>query len=115
MKRPKKKAKKAAAEGQQAAPAAKIIQPDNYPSWRDKEDLIDYEPEEPTSFSPVEMDNSAEEDDYSAHGDGPEDNVPVNDDFPAYSAEAADTAGGSAAKIFLKRERNAASPAGVSA
>ncbi len=63
VKRLKKKAKKAAAEGQQASPAAKIIQLDNYPSWRDEEDLIDYEPEEPARFSPADMDNSAEEDD----------------------------------------------------
>jgi hypothetical protein len=44
-KRPKKKAKKAVAEDQPAAPVAKIVQPDNYPSWRDEENLIDYEPD----------------------------------------------------------------------
>ncbi len=82
MKRTKKKAKKAASEGKQAAPAAKIIQLDNYPSWRDEEDLIDYEPEEPARLSPADMDNSAEKDDSPAHGDGPEDKVPISDDFP---------------------------------
>ncbi len=103
MKRPKKKAKKAAAEGQQAAPAAKIIQLDKYPSWRDEEDLIDYEPEEPARFSPADMDISAEEDDSPAHGDGPEDKAPISDDFSAYSAEAADRVGGKRSQNIFRR------------
>ncbi len=64
------------------------MQPDNYPSWRDEEELIDYEPEEPARLSPVEVDNSGEEDDYPAHGDGPEGKIPVTDNFSAYIAEA---------------------------
>ncbi len=50
-KRTKKRAKKAVAGDQPAAQTAKIIQLDKYPSWRDEEDLIDYEPEEPARFS----------------------------------------------------------------
>ncbi len=57
-KRPKLRVSKAAAEDQPAAQIAKIVQPDNYSSWRDEEELIDYEPEEPARFSPVEVDNS---------------------------------------------------------
>jgi hypothetical protein len=102
VKSPKKKAKKAAAEAQPAAPAAKIVQPDNYPSWRDEEDLIDYETEEPARFSPVEMDNSAEKNGYPAHGDGPEDKVPVNDDFPLIRRRLQTWRGGSAAEMFLR-------------
>jgi hypothetical protein len=103
-KRPKKRAKKAVGEGQPAAPLAKIVQPDNYPSWRDEEELIDYEPEEPESFSPVEVDNSVEEDDYPAQGDGTEDNIPVTDDFPAYPAEGSDMAGRKRCQKVLNEE-----------
>jgi hypothetical protein len=99
-KRPKKRAKKVVAEDQPAAPAAKIVQLDNYPSWRDEEELIDYEPKEPASFDPVEIDNCVEEDDYPAHGDGPEDNIPVTDDFPAYPAEGSDMAGWKRCQTF---------------
>ena len=115
VRRPKKKAKKAAAEGQQAAPAAKNIQLDNYPSWRDEEDLIDYEPEEPARLSPADMDNSAEKDDSPAHGDGPEDQNENTDEFPANFAEAVDSAGGKRSRIFFVRGSAAARRAGVSA
>jgi hypothetical protein len=47
-KRPKKKAKKAAVEVQPAAPPARVVQPDKYPSGCDEENLVDYdEVEEP--------------------------------------------------------------------
>ncbi len=69
--RPKKKAKKAAVEVQPAAPPAKIVQPDNYPSWRDEENLVDYdEIEEPATFSPAGEDNFSDGDGYPAHRDG---------------------------------------------
>ncbi len=100
VKRPKKKAKKAAAEVQPAAPAAKIVQPDNYPSWRDEENLIDYEPEEPAKFSPAEEDNYSDGDDYPAQRDGPEDNIENTDDFPAYPAEDADRVDGKRSQSF---------------
>ncbi len=106
MKRPKKKAKKAAAEVQPAAPAAKIVQPDNCPSWRDKEDLVDYEPEEPATFSPAEEDNYSDGDDYPAHRDGPEDNIDNTDDFPAYPAEGADRVDGKRSQNFQEVERS---------
>ncbi len=92
-KKTRKRAKKAVAENQPAAPVAKIVQTDNYSSWRDEEELVDYDPEEPARFSPVEVDISVEEDNLPAHGDGPADNNPISNDFPAYLAEGADMAG----------------------
>ncbi len=106
VKRPKKKAKKAAAEVQPAAPAAKLVQPDNYPSWRDDENLVDYEPEEPPTFSPAEEDNYSDGGDYPAHRDRPEDNIDNTDDFPAYPAEGADRVGGKRSQFFSGGERN---------
>ncbi len=48
-------------------------------SWEEEEQLVDYEPEEPAAFSPVEEDNYSDGDDYSAHRDGPEDNIDNTD------------------------------------
>ncbi len=39
-------------------------------------------------MSPVEVDNSGEEDDYPAYGDRPENKISVTDNFLAYIAEA---------------------------
>ncbi len=55
-KRPKKKAKKAVAEEQPAAPATQNVPTGGYLWSRDEEELVDYEPEEPETFSPVEDD-----------------------------------------------------------
>ncbi len=88
------------------------MQPDNYPSWRDEENLVDYEPEEPATFSPAEEDNYSDGDDYPAHRDGPEDNI---DDFPAYPAEGADRVGGKRSQNVFRRGSAAARRAGVSA
>jgi hypothetical protein len=41
----------------------------------EEEQLVDYEPEEPAAFSPVEKDNYSDGDDYPARRDGPEDNI----------------------------------------
>ncbi len=93
--RTKKKAKKATAEVQPAASPAKLVQPDNYPSWCEEENLVDYdEIEEPASLSPAEEDNYSDGDGYPAHRDGPEDDIDNTDDFAAYTAEGADMSGG---------------------
>ncbi len=40
---------------------------------------MDYEPEEPAAFFPVEEDNYSDGDDYPAHRNGPEDNIDNTD------------------------------------
>ncbi len=52
-KRPKKKAKKAVAEEQPVASATQNVPAGGYLWSRDEEELVDYEPEEPATFSPV--------------------------------------------------------------
>jgi hypothetical protein len=64
--RTKKRAKKSIlGEGQPAGQKTKSA-PDmstsNFTSWRDEEDLVDYEPEKPAAFSPVEDDVLVPED-----------------------------------------------------
>ena len=83
------------------------MQPDNYPSWRDEENLVDYnEIEEPATFSPAEEDNYSDGDGYPAHRDGPEDDIDNTDDFPAYPAEGADSVGGKRSQnVFQEEER----------
>ncbi len=77
LKKSKKKARKAGAEAKPAVqtnvnpPAEKSTS-----SW-EEEQLVDYEPEKPARFSPVEADIYSGEDDCPAHGDGPEDNIPI--------------------------------------
>ncbi len=40
---------------------------------------MDYKPEEPAAFFPVEEDKYSDGDDYPAHRDGPEDNIDNTD------------------------------------
>ncbi len=65
-KRSKKKAKKAVfGEGRPAGRAEKQVPTaptDNHTSWRDEEELVDYESEEPAAFYPIEDDISVPED-----------------------------------------------------
>ncbi len=70
-KRPKKKAKKAVVEEQPAAPAAQNIPTGGYLWTRDEEELlVDYEPEEPAAFLPMEDDISVVGEDLSPPADG---------------------------------------------
>jgi hypothetical protein len=93
MKSGKKRAKKAVGEGQPAAPAAKTVSSNKYLFSRDEEELVvDYEPEEPATSSPVEDDLSVQECDTPAHGDGPANIPPITNDFPAYLAEGSNVA-----------------------
>ncbi len=61
-KRTKKRSKKAAAEEQPASPVAQTVPTGGYLWARDEEELVDYEAEEPATFSPME-------DDFSVVGD----------------------------------------------
>jgi hypothetical protein len=92
-KKTKKRAKKAVAEDQPAAPVAEKVHTGNYTSWRDDEELVDYEPEEPARFSPMEEGISADGDDLSAPGDGHNNIFSSKNDFPAYLAEGTNVAG----------------------
>ncbi len=114
---PRKKAKKATVEVQPAVPPARIVQPNNYPSGCDEENLLDYdEIEGPATFSPAEEDNYSDGDGYPAHRDRPEDINENTDEFPAYSAEAVDNSvGGKRSQILFRRGSVAASPRGASA
>jgi hypothetical protein len=70
MKRTKKRAKKAVGEDQPAAPAAETLPTGGYLWSRDEEELVDYEPEEPARFFPVEEDISGDGDNLSGPRDG---------------------------------------------
>ncbi len=61
---------------------------------------MDYEPEGPARFSPVEEDIYSDEDDYPAHGDGPEDNIHITDDFPPIGRRVQTWRGGNARNYF---------------
>ncbi len=116
MKKSKKKARKAGAEGKPAIQTNANHPAKTYNSSWEEEQLVDYdEPEEPAAFSPVEEDNYSDGDDYPAHRDGPEDDNENTDEIPAYSAEAVDSVGGKRSRIFFRRGSAAARRAGVSA
>ncbi len=83
-KRSKKRAKKAVGVDQPAAPTAEKVPTGGYLWFRDEEELVDYEPEEPARFSPVEEDISTEGDNLSGPTGG-QSNISYNtNDFPAY-------------------------------
>jgi hypothetical protein len=105
MKRSKKRAKKAVGKSQPEAPAAKTAPTDNYLSFWDEEELVDYEPEEPAAFSPVEDDLSVQECYTPAHGDGPANIPPHSDDLPAYLAEGSNVAGRKRSHFFKRGRR----------
>ncbi len=115
-KMPKKKAKKAAAEEQPVAPATQNVPTGGYLWSRDEEELVDYEPEEPATFSPVEDHISVGGEDLSSPGDGQNNISSTTNDFPAYLAEDDHImAGRKRSQIVLKRGSIAARPTGASA
>jgi hypothetical protein len=102
-KRPKKKTKKAAVEEQPAVPAAQNIPTEGYLWSRDEEELlVDYEPEEPAAFSPMEDDISGVGEDLSPPGDGQDNISSTNNDFPANLAEGGHMAGAKRSQIFWR-------------
>jgi hypothetical protein len=54
---------------------------------------VDYEPEEPATFHPVEKDISVGGEDLPSTRDGQNNISSTTNDFPAYLAEGADMAG----------------------
>ncbi len=85
-KRTKKRAKKAVAEEQPAAPVAQTVPTGGYLWSRDEEELVDYDLEEPATFSPMEDDISVVGDDLSPT-DGQDNISSTTNDFPANLAE----------------------------
>jgi hypothetical protein len=93
-KRPKKKAKKAAVEEQPAVPAAQNIPRGGYLWSRDKEELlVDYEPEGPAAFWPMEDDISGVGEDLSPPGDGQNNITSTSNHFSVNLAEDGHMAG----------------------
>jgi hypothetical protein len=109
-KRTKKRAKKAAVEEQPAAPVAQTVPIGGYLWARDEEELVDYEAEEPATFSPMEDDVSVVGDDVSPPTDGQHNISSTYNDFPANLAEADHMAGAKRSHFFV-RESQAARPA----
>ncbi len=79
VKKSKKKARKAGAEAKPAVQTNVNPPAEKYSSSWEEEQLVDYEPEEPARFSPVEEDNYIDGDHYPARRDGPEDNIDNTD------------------------------------
>jgi hypothetical protein len=120
--RTKKRAKKSIlGEGQPAGRASKSAQDvskSNFTSWRDEEELVDYEPEEPATFSPMKDDISASEKGTVALQDDPAEFPPISNNFPAYPAEATNVAGRKRSQKVLEEEetsRKTSKSIGVSA
>jgi hypothetical protein len=104
-KKTKKKARKFVfGEGRSTGQGGKqvpLLPADIQSAWQDEEDLVDYEPEEPAAFSPIQDDVSVQGDHTSTLEEGPHDFPPNTDDFPAFSAEDGHMAGRKRSQIFL--------------
>jgi hypothetical protein len=89
----KKMAKKSMlGEGHPTGRAAKsnpVLPTGNNTSWRDEEELVDYDPEDPPSCSPVEDDILVPEDRAPTPEQGSADISSTKDDLSAYPAEEA--------------------------
>ncbi len=103
MKKSKKKARKTSAEAKPAVQTNVNPPAEKYNSFWEEKQLVDYESEEPTRFSPVEEDIYSGEDDYPAHGDWPEANIPITVDFPPIRRRVQTWRGGKARKMFSRR------------
>ncbi len=71
---------------------------------RDEEKLVDYEPEEPATFAPVEDDISVAGDDLSPPGDWQNTIFSTANDFPAHVAEDDHIYGGAEALLNVFEE-----------
>ncbi len=91
---------KTAAQAEKKTPAVPASQPT---SWRDEEELVDYEPESPPSFSPAVEEFSEHEDRVRTPVPGQADGSASDEDFHELPAEDAAMAG-------RKRRRNFGSP-----
>jgi hypothetical protein len=70
-----------------------VLPTGNSTSWRDEEELVDYEPEDPPSFSPADDDFSDSEDRVLTPEQGSANISSSKDDLAAYPAEDAVMAG----------------------
>jgi hypothetical protein len=77
-------------------------------SWRDEEELVDYELEDPPTFSPAEDDYSVPEDRLPTPEQGPANYLSSKYDLPAYPAEDAVMAGRKRRPIFPRKKSSAA-------
>ncbi len=92
---------KPVAQAEKKAPAV----PTSYStSWRDEEELVDYEPEDPPTFSPTVEELSEPEDRLRTPEQGPADNSRPGDDFGANPAEDAAMAGQKRRRNFQEEE-----------
>ncbi len=106
----KKKAKKASAgAGLSSAREEKLVTTmitDVQAAWRDEEDLVGYEPQEPPLFSPIEDDISIPEEHTPTPEEGASDisslAFSASDDLPAFSAEDGPMVGGKRSHFFRR-------------
>jgi hypothetical protein len=84
LKKAKKILRNAGGDNQSAGDIKKYPSQVQYPSYREEEDLVDYEPESPERYPTEEDDISEEFDELPAHGDGPAANSPKLNDIPAF-------------------------------
>ncbi len=110
MKRPKKKAKIHLGRRPASGDGGKIGSSGKNTSPRDEEVLVDYEPEEPAAFSPIEDDISIPEDHTPTLEEGPADISLHANDLPAYPAENANMAERKRRQNVLVRGRQSAPP-----
>jgi hypothetical protein len=88
IKKVKKRNRKAdASEDQPAQETENHPSLDYNSSFRDEEELVDYEPGSPPRMSAGEDELYSDYDQIPAHGDGPASNTPTTTDFPAFSAD----------------------------
>jgi hypothetical protein len=84
LKKGKKRVRNAGGDNQPAGDIKNYPYQVQYPSYREEEDLVDYEPESPERYPTEEDDISEEFDELPAHGDGPAANSPKLNDIPAF-------------------------------
>ncbi len=87
IKKVKKRNIKAGGEDQPAQETENHSSLDYNSSFRDEEELVDYEPESPPRMSAGEDELYSDYDQIPAHGDGPAGNTPTTIDFPAFLAD----------------------------
>jgi hypothetical protein len=98
-KRTKTKARKSIfGEGRSTGQGGKhvpLLPADIQTAWRDEEDLVDYEPEEPAAYSPIQGGISVQGDHTPTLEEGPHDFSPNTDNFPHFRRRMAIWRGGS--------------------
>ncbi len=87
VKKGKKRIRKAGGDEQPAQETENHPSLDYNSSYRDEEELVDYEPESPPRLSPGEDEIYSDYDQIPAQGDGPASNTPTTTDLLAFLAE----------------------------